>query len=169
MIRVIEELIRVIAYGGGGALIGYLTASRVNDQHRLVMSVLNESEKDLPTRRRLLSGQTLQTIAVLAIMLALLLTGLVWLQTDRQNAMQDKQDCLRAAETSRTLQERTRNYLLNANAEMDWLTRIRGVLVTASSPDSPLVESTDEYIAAKRSYVRHLRSNPYPKQDAEDC
>lgn len=169
MIRVVEELIRVIAYGGGGALIGYLTASRVNDQHRLAMSILNESEKDVPSRRRWMTGQTLQTIAVLAIMLALLLTGLVWLQTDRQNAMQDKRDCLRQAETAQTLQGRTQNYLLKAQAELDWLKGVRGVLSQATSPSSPLIRNTDDYIAAQEAYVRHLRSNPYPKQDAEDC
>lgn len=94
MFTVCAELARVLAYGGVGALGGFLAGLWVNDRHRLVTTILNEADKDMPpTRPRRLRADTLQTVTVVAVMVAMLLTGLTWMQTERVNAEQDRRDC----------------------------------------------------------------------------
>lgn len=178
------DLIQAVAFFGGGALVGFLMGLFVNDRHRLVTTVLNEAEYDMPSRRRLLNAETARSLFVIVLMIAMLLTGLAWLQAGRENAEQDKRDCLNAADTSKTLQERSRNYLhgakatlRNSVADLQWKRQTRAYLLTiGAEPDSPLVKSTTEAIrkaeqgiAGQRDYIMHLRSNPYPSKAAKDC
>lgn len=172
MIRVLEELLRVVVYGGGGALFGYSFCLWINDQHRLASAILNESEKDMPTRRRFLSAATLQSAVVILVMIALLLTGITWLSAERENAEQDQRDCVTLAQVSETLQGRTQNYREAAVAERRLWEDIRSILVGLNpdaASESPAVRSIDEYLDEQARYLRHLRNNPYPHDIPEDC
>lgn len=171
MIRVLEELLRVVVYGGGGALFGYSFCLWINDQHRLASAILNESEKDMPTRRRFLSTTTLQSGVVVLVMIALLLTGIVWIKNGRENAAQDKRDCELLAEVSQTLRGRTANYTEQAVAERRLWEDIRKILarLSESGDESPAIRSIDVYLKAHDAYLKHLRDNPYPRDIPEDC
>lgn len=170
MIRVVEELLRIVAYGGFGAVFGFALCSWVNDQHRLTTSILNESEKDMPTRRPFLSAASLQSFVVILVMVALLLTGLVWISTGRENAAQDERDCKTVAKIAETLQGRTKTYAEQAIAERRLWQDIRDILAVGEGPASDAaVRSVDEYLQAQGRYVDHLANNPYPQDVPEDC
>lgn len=166
MIRVLEELLRIVAYGGGGALFGYSFCLWINDQHRLTSAILNESEKDMPTRRRFLTAATLQSGVVILVMIALLLTGIVWISSGKENAEQDRRDCELLAEVAQTLQGRTANYTEQAVAERRLWEDIRKMI---GDPSSPAVQSIDVYLKAHDAYLNHLQNNPYPREVPEDC
>lgn len=164
MTTALLELAKVIAYGGLGCLLGYLGGVRAADRHRLTTEILDEAEVDVPGKRRLLGRDAVQTVVVVAVMLAMLLTGISWMQSDQDNAEQDQRDCRQAAETAKTLRERTANYLEKARADLQWKLEIRNAMVQlGAEPDSPFLAATRESIAKDREYVDHLKENPYPK------
>lgn len=168
MIRVLEELARIIAYGGGGGVLGYAICSWVNDQHRLTTSILGEAEYDMPTRRRFLSPNALQGLVAILVMMALLLTGLAWLRADQLKAEQDRRDCETLAEVAKTLQGRTANYREAAKAERQlWRDLYREL--KESGATGPVMGSVKNYLDAQELYLEHLRSNPYPRDAEEDC
>lgn len=170
MIRALEELIRVLAYGGIGSLTGFWAGLLVNDRHRLATAILDEAERDMPTRRRFLTSETLRVVAVLSVMVAMLLTGLVWLQTGHANAEQDRRDCVTLREISDVLKGRTRNYREAAVAERRLWHDLSRTMVNLGAPQGgPILKSIDAYLDQQQQYLEHLRSNPYPHDAREDC
>lgn len=168
MTATVLELAKVLAYGGAGILIGYLLGVRANDQHRLTTEVLNEAEADVPDKRRILKGDVLLRLCVFVAMVAMLLTGVAWMQKDQRDAQQDMRDCRRASDTAETLRERTQNYLEKGHADLVWKLQLRDAMVKlGAEPSSPFLRATSESIAKDRDYIAHLRENPYPK--AKDC
>lgn len=170
MSEYLPELVRVVAYGGIGAFVGFLVGLWAGDRHRVIEEVLHEVERDEVTKHKLISGDRLQTVIVIGFMVLMLLTGLVWLQTDQENAEQDKRECLRTAETTEVLRERTDNYLESATSEQTLWRDLRSQLVgMGSPPNSPLIDSIDRHLKDQRTYLDHLRSNPVPRGTARDC
>lgn len=168
MIRVMEELLRIVVYGSGGALFGYALCLWINDQHALTSAILHESEKDMPNdRSRFVSAATLQSGVVILVMVALLLTGITWLSAERANREQDRRDCLRMSQITETLQGRTANYREAAVAERKLWLDIRHLL-SDQSPNAAS-RSIDAYLAEQGRYLRHLKNNPYPRGVPEDC
>lgn len=168
MIRLLEELLRITVYGAGGYLAGYTACLWINDQHRLTTAILGASERDMPaSQRRLLTAATLQSAVVILVMVALLLTGITWLHTERDNAAQDRRDCLTMAQITSTLQGRTANYRQQALAEQRLWKNIRRLL--GDDPNGAASRSIDEYLRAQQRYLLHLANNPYPRGLPEDC
>ena len=170
MSEYLPELVRVVAYGGLGAFVGFLIGLWAGDRHRVIEEVLHEAERDVATKRKLISADRLQTVIVIGFMVLMLLTGLVWLQSDQEDAEQDKRDCLRAAATTQALRERTDNYIESATSEQKLWRDLRGQLIAMGGrPDSPLIDSIDRHLTDQRSYLDHLRDNPVPRGSAQDC
>lgn len=168
--RVLEELVRIVAYGGGGILLGFVVGLWANDRHTLVTTVLGESERDMPTRRPFLSPARVQTLVVILVMIALLLTGLSWLRVEQENQEQDERDCRTLASLATTLRERTAVYREAAQPERDLWTDLRRTLIASGvRANSDLVRSIDVYLAQQASYIRHLKRNPYPRNVLEEC
>lgn len=171
MFSVLAELARVVAYGGLGTIGGFLAGVWVNDRHRLVTTILDEAERDVPTSRsRRLSGHTLQTFTVVIVMVAMLLTGLTWMQSERVNNMQDERDCQTLLDLSTILRDRTKVYREAAIPERRvWLDLRRNLLDLGAKQNDPIVLSINRYLTAQERYVEHLANNPYPTAARKDC
>lgn len=165
----IDELVRIVAYGGLGWILGFIACLWVADRHQVTAELLGEAAKDVPSKRRVMSTENVQTVIVIALMVMMLVTGLLWLRADAENAAQDKRECLRSAETARVLRMRTDNYLEAAVAERALWLDVRRVFVKSGASDNPLLKSIDDYLQENRRAVIHLRANPYPKATPGDC
>lgn len=169
MTRALEELVRVIAYGGIGMWAGFIGGFLASDRHRLVTTILSESERDVPGRRRFLRGQALQSATVILVMLAMLLTGLTWMRSARSQHEQEQRDCRALAEVSRTLRERTAVYKEQALPERRlWLDLRHQLVANGVKESAPTVQSIDRFLAAQHAYLIHLRNNPYRTAGACD-
>lgn len=169
-ITFLEELTRVVSYGGVGALAGFTFGVWFTDRHRLTTAILNESERDVHTPPLRMSTDRLQSLVVIVVMIAMLLTGLVWIQGARSNAEQDRRDCLRAQATATALASRTLNYLESAEAERRLWNDIRRQFVrSGADEDSPLLTSIDRYREVQAEYIEHLRANPVPSGSESEC
>jgi len=165
------ELARVVAYGGIGMVFGFVVGFLVNDGHRLSRTLL-EGDDPMPTsqarRTRERRIQLLQTTTVVVVMIAMLLTGLSWMQTERTNTEQDRRECRRLSEVSLALQGRTSVYKEKAIPEQQlWRELRREIITLTGSRTNPAVQAIEEYLKSQRLYVKHLADNPYP--DPEDC
>jgi hypothetical protein len=171
MFSVLAELARVVAYGGVGTIGGFIAGVWVNDRHRLVTTILDEAERDMPSgRSRRLSGNTLQTVTVVIVMVAMLLTGLTWMQTERVNNAQDRRDCETLSQLSEILRDRTKVYREAALPERRvWLDLRRNLLDLGAKQNDPIVLSINRYLTAQERYVEHLANNPYPTGVRKDC
>lgn len=167
---ILDELVRIVAYGAGGFLLGCLFSVWVADRHRVITEVLDEAERDVPTKRKRMSGDTLQSVIVIGLMVMMFLTAIVWLQSDQENAEQDKRECIRAAAVTQALRQRTANYLESATSEQELWRNLRAQLVLmGGKPESPLIRSIDRHLRDQRVYLDHLRDNPVPRGSAKDC
>lgn len=165
------ELARVVAYGGIGMVFGFVVGFMVSDGHRISRTLL-EGDDPMPTpqarRARQRRMQLLQTTTVVVVMIAMLLTGLSWMQTARTNTEQDRRECRRLSEVSAALQGRTSVYKEKAIPEQElWRELRREIIKLTGDRTSPAVAAIEEYLKSQRLYVKHLAENPYP--DAEDC
>lgn len=168
--RVLEELVRIIAYGGFGVFLGYVVGLWTNDRHTLITTVLHEAERDMPTRRPFLSPARIQSIIAIFVMVALLLAGVSLLRSESEAARQNERDCRTIATISDTLRERTQVYREAARPERDLWRDLRRTLLAQGIPArSDLVRSIDVYLTQQESYIRHLKRNPYPKNVLQEC
>lgn len=169
--QVILELVRVVAYGGIGALGGFWAGLIVNDRHRVLTEVMSVSGQDGPTRpRRRARTDTLQVVTVVVVMVAMLLTGLTWLRSAQVEARQQRQSCEVLAEVSTTLRKRTQVYLESArDNERVWHDLRADLVKLGAKPGAPIVVSIDRYLASQGRYLAHLKANPYPAADGKDC
>lgn len=164
------ELPRIVAYGGFGFLLGFVACLLAADRHQITAEVLGEAARDMPSkRRRIMSTENLQSLIVIVLMLMMLVTGVLWLRSDQENAEQDQRECMRSAETARVLRDRTRNYLEAAKAERALWLDVRRVFIKSGASDSPLLSSIDDYLAESAKTIAHLRDNPYPKASPGSC
>lgn len=168
--QVILELVRVVAYGGVGALGGFWAGLIVSDRHRVLTEVMAVSAQDPPARRRRLRTDTLQVVTVVVVMVAMLLTGLTWLRSSQVEARQQRQSCEVLAEVSTTLRKRTLVYLEAARDNQQVWHDLRADLVKlGAKPRAPIVTSIDRYLGSQDRYLRHLEANPYPTANGRDC
>lgn len=164
------ELARVVAYGGIGMVFGFVVGFLASDGHRLSTALL-EGENPMPTpqarharQRRM---QLLQTTTVVVVMVAMLLTGVSWMQTARANKEADLRECRRLSEVSVALQGRTAVYKEKAIPEQELWRELRREIIKLTSRDNPAVAAIEEYLVSQRLYVKHLAENPYP--DPREC
>lgn len=169
------EAIRAFAQFAGGAFVGFIVSTLttyINARARVLESVLTTVEQEERTRARgtwWKGDRILPWVAVL-VMVALLLSGVSWIKAGQEDAEERRRDCLRAAEVSRVLQERTRNYRDQAISEQElWRNLRKQLREMGAGPRSPLVQSIDGYLEAQRDYLSHLRENPYPRESVKDC
>jgi len=168
------ELVRIAAYGGIGWFAGYLAGVTVNDRHRLTVTILDEAERDdmsssTNLSRRILRADLLQTITVVVVMVAMLLTGLAWMRTGQDVHRQQEENCAALANVSTVLRNRTNVYLEQATANRRAWGELLDNLVQRGLPDNdPLVASIRSYLEAQSKYLRDLANNPYSKPP-EDC
>jgi hypothetical protein len=169
------EAIRAFSQFAGGARVGFVVSivtTYLNTRARLMQAVLTEAEKEQRTlirEPRVKSDRAMPFVVVL-VMAALLLAGVSWMKSGQQNSEERRQDCLRSAEVSRVLRDRTKNYRDAAVSERRlWLNMRRQLRTMGTGPHSPLIENIDTYLADQATYLEHLKDNPYPRESVKDC
>ena len=169
------DAVQAFAQFSGGALIGFFASiltTYVNARIQLMEAVLTEAEKQerKRPRSRWWSADRILPAVVIIVMVALLLAGLSWIKAGQEQADNQRRDCLRSVQVSQVLQARTNNYLESARSERQlWLDLRRQLRRMGAGPRSSLVQSIDRHLIDQRTYLRHLRKNPYATESAKDC
>lgn len=179
MIRALLELIRIVAYGGLGILVGYIVGCRASDDHELKASILNPSGDTVSEsgRPRWLNQSALVTAAIVLCMVALLGTGVAILVNNRANDRQDAEDaaqrarlCEAVSELTDTLNTRTKATREAARVNDELWRGIRHLVIKFSEkPNNPLLDRIDVYLNKRRDLVAEQKANPYNTVKLKDC
>lgn len=164
------DLAQTLGLFAGGVILGVLLTTYVTARVRLMDSIATEVERVEPTKRKWLTTDRASTVMILGMMLALLLAGVSMILNNQSLAEQARQDCLRAAETTRALADRSAVYREGAAADLAWKRQVRAELLRmGAKPDSGLIRSTDEAIRKGADYLEHLHENPLPQESVKEC
>lgn len=169
------ELIRALAQFAAGAIVGFVVSiltTYLNARTRVLETVLTEAERveRAKTRGTWWKADRVLPFVVVIVMVALLLSGISWIQSGQKDREERRRDCIRAVEVSRVLQDRTRNYRESAQSERElWRNLRKQLRDMGAGPRSPLIQSIDGYLDDQRVYLEHLNQNPYPRDSVKDC
>lgn len=178
MIRVLFELTRIVAYGGGGVLLGFIVGRRANDDHALKTSILYASEAPVSDanpskpKHRWANEDTLRYVLVIGLMVAMLGTGLTFLLNDRANRNQQQQLCTAVSSLTHTLNKRTDASREAAAINDDLWRGLRHLIVKLSPPDkkkNPVLPLIDVYLNKRRELVAEQKANPFDTVNLKDC
>lgn len=169
------ELTRIVGYGGIGILIGYLLGVRERDRHYLAHHP--EAARAMKSKTHRPSGRTVQTLVVVFVMVALLLTGLTSIQSNRDRAEDARQD--RAASDQRcddlrkvvaALEARSKVNSDTTDLNDDLWRGIRHIFLDfPGGNESPLLTQIDEYLDQRREQKAELADNPITTDILTGC